>query len=124
MSAAGSSKPAVVVVENEPVLLTLAAIIVEDAGFEAIRANNADAAIEVLQTRGDVRIVFTEIELPGSMDGIRLVATIRDRWPPIELILTSAYPIVPVEDIPERGRFFAKPYRPAEIVEALHQMAA
>ena len=118
------AKPVVLVVEDEAILMMYAVCIVEDAGFEAVEANSADEAIGILETRPDIRIVFTDIEMPGSMDGMRLAALIRGRWPPIELILTSGRSKIRAEDIPDRGRFFAKPYRPAEIAEALHQLAS
>jgi CheY-like chemotaxis protein len=114
----------VLVVEDEPVLMIYAVGIVEDAGFDAVEAYSADEAVEILETRLDIRIVFTDIEMPGSMDGIRLAALIRGRWPPIELILTSGRTKMRDEDMPARGRFFAKPYRPAEIAQALRQLAS
>jgi DNA-binding NtrC family response regulator len=114
----------VLIVEDEPMLLWYAADIVREAGFLAIEASNADAAILILEARTDIRIVFTDIEMPGSMDGIKLAAAIRGRWPPIELILTSGLTKVRNDDIPERGRFFSKPYQAAEIIEALRQLAA
>jgi two-component system, response regulator PdtaR len=88
---------------------------VEAAGYRVIEASNADEAIAILEARKDIRIVFTDIDMPGSMDGLRLARAIRDRWPPIELILTSGHFDVPVGDIPERGLFFSKPYRDEEI---------
>ncbi len=117
-------KPVVLVVEDEPILLMLAVCVVEDAGFEAIEASNADEAILILEHRTDIRIVFTDVEMPGDMNGLRLAHAIRGRWPPIELIITSGWIKIRTEDIPARARFFAKPYQPAEIVEALQQMAA
>ena len=62
-----------------------------------------------------------DIDMPGSMDGLKLARAIRDRWPPIELILTSGHFDVPEGDIPERGLFFSKPYRDEEIVSALRR---
>lgn len=112
-------KPVVLVVEDEPILRLHAVDIVEDAGFEVLEASNADEAIEILNARGDVRVVFTDIDMPGSMDGIRLAAAIRDRWPPIELILTSGHVKLGDSDIPERGLFFSKPYRTADIQHAI-----
>ena len=105
-------------------MLMYAASIIEDAGFDAVVAYNADDAIRILETRLDIRVVFTDIEMPGSMDGMKLARAIRDRWPPIELILTSGLTKVCHEDIPARGRFFAKPYRPSDIADALHQMTS
>jgi len=97
---------------------------VKAAGYRAIEASNADEAIAILEARKDIRIVFTDIEMPGSMDGLKLARAIRDRWPPIELILTSGYVDVPENDIPERGLFFSKPYRDQEIVAALQKFGS
>ena len=73
----------------------------EAAGYKAIEASNADEAIAILEMRKDIRIVFTDIDMPGSMDGLRLAHAIRDRWPPIELILTSGHVDVPKSEVPE-----------------------
>jgi CheY-like chemotaxis protein len=111
------------VVEDEFFSRWHAVELVEAAGYRAVEASNADEAIAVLQARKDIRIVFTDINMPGSMDGLKLARAIRDRWPPIELILTSGHFDVPERDIPERGLFFPKPYRDEEIVAALHKFA-
>jgi CheY-like chemotaxis protein len=113
------TKPVVLVVEDEPILRLHAVDIIEDAGFEVVEASSADEAIAILDSRRDIRVVFTDIDMPGSMDGIRLAAAIRDRWPPIELILTSGHVKLGDHDIPERGLFFSKPYRTADIQQAI-----
>jgi two-component system, response regulator PdtaR len=112
------------VVEDEPLNRIYAANLVEDAGFVAIEASNADAAISILEARKDIRIVFTDINLPRSMDGLKLAYAIRHRWPPIELILTSGHFNLKDGDLPERSRFFAKPYRDEEIISALNGFAS
>ena len=119
-----SSRPCVLVVEDEFFCRFHAVDLVEAAGFSAIEASNADEAIAILEARKDIRIVFTDIDMPGSMDGLNLARAIRDRWPPIELILTSGHFDVPKSDIPERGLFFSKPYRDQEIVSALQKFAS
>ena len=104
-------QPYVLVVEDEFFSRLHAVDLVEAAGFRAIEASNADEAIAILEARKDIRIVFTDIDMPGSMDGLRLARAIRERWPPIELILTSGHVDVTDSDVPERGLFFSKPYR-------------
>lgn len=99
------------VVEDEPFSRFHAVNLVEDAGFIAIEAANADEAIAILESRKDIRIVFTDIDMPGSMDGLKLARAVRERWPPIELILISGHFDIRQDEIPERGRFFSKPYR-------------
>jgi CheY-like chemotaxis protein len=119
-----SLRPYVLVVEDEFFSRIHAVDLVEAAGYRAIEASNADDAIAILEAQKDIRIVFTDINMPGSMDGLRLARAIRDRWPPIELILTSGDLDIPESDIPERGLFFAKPYRDDEIILALHKFAS
>jgi CheY-like chemotaxis protein len=117
-------KPVVLVVEDDPLLLMMAIELVEEAGFESVEAYNADAAVAILESRTDVRIVFTDIDMPGSMDGMKLAAAIRDRWPPIEIILTSGHKNIGQGELPPRSVFFPKPYSPTKIVQALKQMAS
>jgi CheY-like chemotaxis protein len=95
---------------------------VEDAGFEAIAASDADDAIRILESRNDIRAVFTDVQMPGSMDGIRLARVVRNRWPPVALIVTSGHMNVPQSDLPTGGRFLKKPYEPIQIETALRQV--
>ena len=118
-----SSRPHVLVVEDEFFCRLNAVNLVEAAGYKAIEASNADEAIAILESRKDIRIVFTDIDMPGSMDGLKLARAVRDRWPPIELILTSGHFDVPEDKIPERVLFFSKPYGDREIVSALQKFA-
>jgi CheY-like chemotaxis protein len=110
----------VLVVEDEAVVRLDAIETLREAGFRVIEAANADEAISILETRSDVRVVVTDIQMPGSMDGLKLAATIRDRWPPIALIVTSGRISVQQRDLPERGRFLPKPYSGPRLVEAIH----
>ena len=120
-----TQKRLVLVVEDEPLMLMDALDLVTEAGFEAIGAKNADEAIRILESRSDIRVVFTDVNMPGSMDGIKLAHAVRNRWPPIEIIVTSGLNLVDVQQLlPERGIFFPKPYEPAQIASALHRLAA
>jgi len=98
------------VVEDDALIRLAALDIVSDAGFEAVDARNADEAIQILEARPDISLVFTDIEMPGTMDGIKLVHYIRDRWPPIHLIVASGRAIVVESELPAGARFFSKPY--------------
>lgn len=122
-----SEKPCravVLIVEDEPLLRMMAADLVEDAGFEAIEAANADEAVEILESRNDIRIVFTDIDMPGSMDGLLLAAAIRDRWPPIAVILTSGHVHASELALPNGGVFFSKPYDHRKLVNTLQSLSA
>lgn len=117
-------KPIVLVVEDEPLLRLFATDMIEDAGFEVIDVANSAAAIAVLEARSDVRIVFTDIDMPGGINGIRLGACIRDRWPPIEIIITSGKPWPVESPLPQRAVFFSKPYRQDRVIDTIRRMAA
>ena len=113
------SSAVVLVVEDEPFVRMDAIQTLAEAGFRVIDAANADEAILILEARPDVRVVVTDIQMPGSMDGLKLAATIRNRWPPIALVVTSGRVAVHQEDLPERGRFLPKPYNSQNLVEAI-----
>ena len=114
----------VLVVEDEPLLRMFAVDMVEDAGFETVEAASAAEAVFILEARPDVGIVFTDIDMPNGMSGLELAASIRHRWPPIEIIVTSGKPFPPLEVLPDRSVFYAKPYRQDLVVETLRRMAA
>jgi CheY-like chemotaxis protein len=117
------AKTIILVVEDEPLLRIAAVDMVESAGFEAVEAADATEAVRILEARSDIRIVFTDIDMPRGMDGMKLAACIRDRWPPIMIILTSGYMDAPDVALPDRSLFFPKPYKEHEIVAAFRQMA-
>lgn len=112
----------VLVVEDEPLLLLIAGDLVEDAGFQPILARNADEAILALASREDVSVLFTDVRMPGSMDGIRLAQTVHVRWPAIKLVVVSAH-LVDAK-LPDGARFFRKPYSSEQIISVLREMAA
>ncbi len=116
--------PKVLVVEDEPLLLMTAIDIVEGAGFEAVSARNADEAIRLLESVPDIRILFTDIHMPGSMDGLKLAAAVRERWPPIEIIVASGMTRPEATQMPERSVFFSKPYDPRNVSDALLKFSA
>lgn len=117
------AKAVVLVVEDEPLLRLAAMYFLEDAGFEPLEAMDADQAIAILQSRDDIRLVFTDIDMPnGSMNGLRLAMAVRDRWPPIEIIIVSGHSIPNATELPERSKFFAKPYNDAHMVDTMREM--
>ena len=109
----------ILVVEDDPLQRLGMIDLVEDAGFEAIEARDADQAVEILEGRLDIRVVFTDIDMPGSMDGLKLAAAIRKRWPPIEIIITSGGRKPALDELPARASFLPKPLVPADAVRML-----
>ena len=119
-----SKRPVVLIVEDEFLLRIDAVDIVAAAGFEVLEAGNADEAIDILEAHPDITVVFTDIQMPGSMDGLKLAQAIRGRWPPIKIIATSGHPDVGELDLPEGGRFLPKPYSPDQIVRTLRELTS
>jgi CheY-like chemotaxis protein len=110
----------VLVVEDEPVIRMNAVALIEDAGYDVIEATNADEAITLLEMRPDIRVVFSDIEMPGgSMDGLRLIHAVRKRWPPVILILASGRVSPSVADMPSDTVFLRKPYAEDDLLKAL-----
>ena len=122
MGHSASRRPMVLVVEDEFLLRMDAADMITAAGFEAMTAANADEAIDILEVRRDITVVFTDIQMPGSMDGLKLARAVRGRWPPIKIIATSGHAHVRETDLPDGGRFLQKPYSPAQIADLLHEV--
>lgn len=114
----------VLIVEDEPIQRMEMLDLVHDAGFETVEAWDADHAIAILESRTDIRVVLTDVDMPGSMNGMRLAASIRRRWPPIEIIVTTAGRRPDIEALPARALFVPKPINPAEAIRALQQLVS
>jgi CheY-like chemotaxis protein len=114
-----ASQVRVLIVEDEPLILMVAMEMISEAGFEVIGAANADEAIRILESRNDIRIIFTDINMPGSMDGLKLAHAVRGRWPPIKIVATSAHGHKVADELPTGSLFIAKPYAAQTLVRAL-----
>src|SRR5438876_6206934 len=102
-----SSVPAVVLVVEDEMLLRMRAVdMVEDAGYISVEAVDADEAVAILESRSDIALLFTDIQMPGSMDGLKLAHAVHERWPPIKIILVSGQLRLASIDIPANSRFF------------------
>jgi CheY-like chemotaxis protein len=124
MAGDDTRKTIVLVVEDEPILRMSVVDLIEDAGFETVEAANSKQAIQVLESRSDVSVILSDIDMPPGIDGMALVAMVRDRWPPIAIILVSGQMASDDIKIPEGGVFFSKPYRSTDVVAALKRFAA
>ena len=122
MSSGSVSSTNVLVVEDEMVLRMRAVDIVEDAGFTAVQAVNADEALAILESRSDISLLFSDIQMPGSMDGLKLAHAVHHRWPSIRIILVSGQVKVSDDDKPAESRFFGKPLQVKQMILELQQM--
>jgi CheY-like chemotaxis protein len=117
-----AKRAVILIVEDDALIRTDAAEMIAGGDFDVIEAANADEAIRILESRFDIAVVFTDIQMPGSMDGLKLAAAVRDRWPPIKIIATSGHVTIGRDDLPDGGRFLSKPYSPDQILKTLHEL--
>jgi two-component system, response regulator PdtaR len=115
-------KITILVVENEAIIRMGTVHMLQDAGYAVVEAPNADAAIQILEARNDIRVVFTDIKMPGSLCGLRLAKAIRDRWPPVHLIVASGLNAPTEDEFPKMGRFIRKPYTAEHVLVALEDL--
>ena len=112
----------ILVVDDIPLIRMGVVDLFVRSGFEALEAENADGAIRILEARRDIHLVFTDVGMPGTMDGIKLAHYIRDRWPPVKLIVASGQTIAEESQLPVGVKFFAKPYDEGAIIQEIVDM--
>src|ERR1044072_6322226 len=110
MASPTAAKPVALIVSDETLLAFFAREVMEGAGYEVLVADNAGDAVIELERRLDIRVVLTDVQLPGSMDGLRLAEVVRSRWPPIALVITSGRIALAAAEMPAQSVFLSKPY--------------
>src|SRR5512132_3910992 len=121
-TSASESRPVVLVVEDDPLLRMLAVEVVEEAGYTAIEARDADEAVVLLESRADIALLFTDIDMPGSMDGLKLAHAVRNRWPPIKILIVSGHLQVAQNDLPHDSRFFGTTFETTKMIAELRAL--
>jgi CheY-like chemotaxis protein len=119
-----TSIPVVLVVEDEGLARMMAVDLLEDAGFEVAEAATADAALAILETDPTIDVLFTDIEMPGSMSGLDLADRVAERWPHIRLVVTSGRSRLTNQEMPDAGRFVPKPYFADQVLHAFERAGA
>lgn len=114
----------VLLVEDELFVRMIGADALSEAGYRVIEASDADEALARLEHSDDVQVLFTDIRMPGSMDGLQLAGEVHRRWPAIRILLTSGDTRPTGAAIPDDGRFLAKPYRFEALSRELDQLLA
>ena len=115
--------PVILLVEDEVLIRIFEADLLQDAGFEVIEAANADEALRELETRSDVQVLFTDIHMPGSLDGLELARCVHELWPGIELLIASGRSRLGPDEIPDSARFVSKPFEPSHLIRQLWELA-
>jgi CheY-like chemotaxis protein len=118
-----SCVPAIVLIVEDEIMLRMRAVdIVEDAGYTPIEALDADEAVEILESRSDIALMCTDIQMPGSMDGLGLARTVHERWPSIKIIVMSGQLYPQNIDLPPCSRFFGKPLEAGQMIAEMRSM--
>jgi CheY-like chemotaxis protein len=113
----------VLVVEDEELVREYAVTVFEDAGYVTLEADDARSALELLNERSDVRAVFTDVQLPGPLDGFELARRVHERWPEILLLVTSGNRTPSKAELPKAGQFIPKPYRADDVLQKINTLA-
>lgn len=113
---------AVLVVEDEPLLRLDVVDFLRDSGLRVHEAANADHAIGLMEEGLTVHLLFTDIDMPGSLDGLQLAQVVAKRWPPTRIIVTSGFRKVEITDIPDGSVFFSKPYRHQDVIASMREL--
>ena len=114
----GANLTSILVVEDEALLLFTIADDLRDAGFQVYEATNAKAALAILETTA-IDVLFTDVDMPGQMDGLELALMVRERWAGTRIVITSGHVNLKDKDLPDGGAFLSKPYSPAAVVAAI-----
>jgi CheY-like chemotaxis protein len=122
--AAGSLPATVLVVDDNAMARIYAVIVVEDAGYSALVANDADAALDALSTYPAISALFTDVDMPGRMDGLELAAEARRLRPDLGILIASGKREPYQEALPERAVFVSKPYEVPIVAVALAALLA
>jgi two-component system, response regulator PdtaR len=117
------SRHVVLIVEDEPLVRVAGVDLLAEAGFEVLEAGNADEALRILEATPEVRVVFSDVEMPGSLDGLGLARNICQCWPRIGILLTSGHRIR-AETLPREARFLAKPYDGQALVRHIEEIVS
>jgi CheY-like chemotaxis protein len=111
----------VLVVEDEPLVLDMISQELSDQGFAVLEADTAEAALSIIQSGQSVDVLFTDIRLPGEMDGWRLAAMVRESMPQLPIIYATGYTVERSAQVPG-SVFMKKPYRPSAVADTIRTL--
>ena len=114
--------PTILVAEDSELLRLLASDLLEGHGYTVVEADNAEEAIKVMENRKDVRLLFTDIQMPPGCDGLELAREVHNRWPKVHLVITSGQVQPSRAEIADDGRFIRKPYQAKDLLGQIDQL--
>ncbi len=118
------NRTVVLVVDDEALQRWHAADLLAQAGYVVVEADDAMTAMRIMEDRGDVEILFTDIQMPGPFDGMELARRVHVRWPRVRLLVTSGQLEIDDTDLPDHGRFVPKPYQAGDLLGKMSGLIA
>jgi YesN/AraC family two-component response regulator len=112
----------ILIVDDEPLIRLGLSTQASDWGYEVLEAAAAEQAIRLIEVNPDIRLLITDVDMPGSMDGARLAHIVKHRWPPMAVIVISGKLLVPEADLPAGSRFFSKPVHEHRLRDAMQEL--
>jgi CheY-like chemotaxis protein len=122
-SSVDNREAVILVVEDEPLIRMSAMMLIQGLGYHSFEAANADEAIALLEANAEITIIFTDVQMEGSMDGIALTHYAAGRWPPLRFIIVSGGTTPRLDELPVGAVFLAKPYADAAVGRCIAQFA-
>lgn len=116
------SDPIALVVDDEPLILMDTADIVASAGYHVIEARSADEACALLKKHRSLKLLMTDIQMPGDMDGLALARYVGDHWPDVLVVVASGAVIPKDGELPQGARFLGKPLDQALVIETMREL--
>jgi two-component system, response regulator PdtaR len=114
--------PTILVAEDNEILRLIASELLEEHGYTVVEADNAEEALKVMEKRTDVRLLFTDIQMPPGCDGLELAREVHNRWPKVHLVITSGQVQPTQAEIADHGRFIRKPYRAKDLLGQIDEL--
>lgn len=118
-----SAPTTVLIVDDEDLVRLVGSDILQDGGYRVLEASNAAEALERLEGAGEVRVLFTDVNMPGTPDGLGLAKLVKERWPSVRILVASGNVQPRPEDLPVDGLFLSKPYRAEELLALMRTLS-
>jgi CheY-like chemotaxis protein len=114
----------ILVVDDDPILRVHISELLQDAGYQVLEASNTDEALAVLEQHSNIKLLFTDVQMPPGADGIALAEIVQNRWPDVSVLVTSGGLNLSDDDIPDGGEFVSKPYSRKLLLSRIERMIA
>ena len=114
-------RPIALVVDDEPLILMDTADLISDLGYSVVEAQTADEAYEFLDRHSSLQLLFTDVQMPGELDGFGLARVVAERWPHIRVVIASGAAFPGPDDLSGNAKFIRKPFTSGLVYQVLKE---